>query len=62
MAQFAKLTGQNKNLSTFCKICLLQGCHRPSLRNFLAKNENKVLGHFIDFGHFDLPDIENSNR
>ena len=33
------------------------GGHRPSLRNFSAKNENKVLGHFIDFGHFDLPDM-----
>ena len=25
------------------------GGHRPSLRTFLAKYENKVLGHFIDF-------------
>ena len=33
------------------------GGHRPSLRNFSAKNENKVLGHFIDFGWFDLSNI-----
>ena len=26
-------------MSTFCKICLLQGCQRPSLRNFVTKNE-----------------------
>ena len=38
------------------------GGHRPSLRNFSAKNENKVLGHFIDFGLFDLPDMAYSNR
>ena len=25
------------------------GGHRPSLRKFSAKNENKVLGYFIDF-------------
>ena len=38
------------------------GGHRPSLRNFSAKNENKVLGHFIDFGWFDLSDIAYSVR
>ena len=62
MAQFAKLTGQNRNLGTFCKICLLQGCHRPSLRNFWTKNENKLLGHFIDLGLFDMSDMAYSDR
>ena len=38
------------------------GGHRPSLRNFSAKKENKVSGHFIDFGHFDLPDMAYSSR
>ena len=38
------------------------GGHRLSLRNFSAKNENKVLGHFIDFGWFDLSDIAYSVR
>ena len=45
-------------MSTFCKICLLQGCHRPSLRNFSTKNEQMTgLGHFIDFGSWDVLDI-----
>ena len=57
MAQFEKLTGQNRNLSTFCKIGLLQGAQRPSLRNFSVESENKILGHFIDFGSFCMTDI-----
>ena len=38
------------------------GGHRPSLRNFSTKNENKVLGHFIDFGWFDMSDMVFSDR
>ena len=38
------------------------GGHRPSLRNFLAKIENLVLGHFIDFGYFDMSDMAYSDR
>ena len=38
------------------------GGHRPSLRNFSTRNENKVLGHFIDFGWFDMSDMAYSDR
>ena len=38
------------------------GGHRPSLRNFLAKIENLVLGHFIDFRYFDMSDMAYSDR
>ena len=57
MVQFEKLTGQNRNLSTFCKIGPLQGVQRPSLRYFLMYIENKVLGQFTDFGSFSVADI-----
>ena len=38
------------------------GGHRLSLRNFSAKNEIKVLIHFIDFVWFDLSDNAYSVR
>ena len=38
------------------------GGHRLSLRNFSAKNEIKVLIHFIDFVWFDLSDNAYSFR
>ena len=38
------------------------GGHRLSLRNFSAKNEIKVLIHFIDFVWFDLSDTAYSVR
>ena len=38
------------------------GGHGPSLRNFSTRNENKVLGHFIDFGWFDMSDMAYSDR
>ena len=38
------------------------GGHRLSLRIFLAKNEIKVLIHFIDFVWFDLSDNAYSVR
>ena len=38
------------------------GGHRPSLRNFSTKNENKLLGHFIDLGLFDMSDMAYSDR
>ena len=44
-----------QNLPTTCG-------HRPSLRKFSAKEENKVLGLFLDFGWFDLSDIAYSGR
>ena len=62
MAQFAKLASQNPNLTTFGKICLLKGGHRQAQSYFLAENENKVLGHFIYFGLFDLPDMAYFDR
>ena len=38
------------------------GGHRPSLRIFSTKNENKVLGHFIDFGWLDMSNMAYSDR
>ena len=38
------------------------GGHRPSLRNFSVKNENKVLIHFIDLDWFVLSDIAYCDR
>ena len=46
----------------FAKFASYWGVTGPVLEIFSVKNENKVLGHFIDFGHFDLPGMVYSGR